>query len=262
MERQAAWIKSGGDSPKGAAVTAAGTGEPRWRRAGNQHSAAQKNKDAAQRKADVEAALRNKTECEKKALSVVEQLLEEDITEEFLLNCGKCFTPSHHKDVVDERSVIKLCGYPLCQNKLENVPKQKHKISTKTNKRVYDITKKKCFCSNLCYRASKYFEAQISRSPVWMREEEKPPDTELLKEARSGRSGEEVKLHDEVIKASDIENPRISSDPCESGSHDTASDSSTDTEQDCQSCGSFQLLFQKYSSREFKKFAVFGESLS
>lgn len=39
------------------------------------------------RKAALEAALRKKIECEKKALSVVEQLLEEDITEEFLLNC-------------------------------------------------------------------------------------------------------------------------------------------------------------------------------
>uniref|UniRef100_A0A8C0U7M6 RNA polymerase II subunit B1 CTD phosphatase RPAP2 homolog n=1 Tax=Cyanistes caeruleus TaxID=156563 RepID=A0A8C0U7M6_CYACU len=183
-----------------------------------------------QRKEALEAALRKKIECEKKALSIVEQLLEEDITEEFLLNCGKCITPSHYKDVVDERSIIKLCGYPLCQNKLENVPKQKYKISTKTN-RVYDITERKCFCSNFCYRASKYFEAQISKSPVWMREEEKPPDIELLKEGRSGQSGEEVKLRDEVIKASDIENPRTSSDPCESGSHDTASDSSTDTEQ-------------------------------
>ncbi|NXT68868.1 RPAP2 phosphatase, partial [Chaetops frenatus] len=60
----------------------------------------------------------------------------------------------------------------------------------------------------------------------------RPPDIELLKEGQSGQSGEEVKLCDEVIKASDIENPRISSDPCESGSHDTASDSSTDTEQE------------------------------
>ncbi|NXD19024.1 RPAP2 phosphatase, partial [Spelaeornis formosus] len=59
----------------------------------------------------------------------------------------------------------------------------------------------------------------------------RPPDIELLKEGQSGQSGEEVKLRDEVIKTSDIENPRISSDPCESGSHDTASDSSTDTEQ-------------------------------
>ncbi|NWX27683.1 RPAP2 phosphatase, partial [Notiomystis cincta] len=60
----------------------------------------------------------------------------------------------------------------------------------------------------------------------------RPPDIELLKGGRSGQSGEEVKLRDEVIKASDIENPRVSSDPCESGSHDTASDCSTDTEQE------------------------------
>ncbi|NXD78218.1 RPAP2 phosphatase, partial [Halcyon senegalensis] len=179
----------------------------------------------------LEAAMRKKIEFEKKALRIVEQLLEEDITEEFLLNSGKFITPSHYKDIVDERSIIKLCGYPLCQKKLDNVPKQKYKISTKTN-RVYDITERKCFCSNFCYRASKYFEAQISKSPVWMREEEKPPDIELLKEGQSGQSGEEVKLRDEAIKASDIENPRMSSNPCESGSHDTASDSSSDTEQE------------------------------
>ncbi|XP_074452591.1 putative RNA polymerase II subunit B1 CTD phosphatase RPAP2 isoform X2 [Larus michahellis] len=206
-------------------------GKSSRRRAGNKHLAAQKNEDAAQRKAALEAAMRKKIEFEKKALYIVEQLLEENITEDFLLNSGKFITPSHYKDVVDERSIIKLCGYPLCQNKLENVPKQKYRISTKTN-RVYDITERKCFCSNFCYRASKYFEAQISKSPVWMREEEKPPDIELLKEGQSGHSGEEVKLCDEVIKASDIENPRISSNPCESGSYDTASDSSSDTEQE------------------------------
>ncbi|XP_074954218.1 putative RNA polymerase II subunit B1 CTD phosphatase RPAP2 [Phalacrocorax aristotelis] len=209
----------------------AAPGKPGRRRAGNKHSAAQKNEDAAQRKAALEAAIRKKIECEKKALYIVEQLLEENITEEFLLNSGKFITPSHYKDIVDERSIIKLCGYPLCQNKLENVPKQKYRISTKTN-RVYDITERKCFCSNFCYKASKYFEAQVSKSPVWMREEEKPPDIELLKEGQSGESGEEVKLCDEVIKASDIENPRISSNPCESGSHDTASDSNSDTEQE------------------------------
>ncbi|NXV80515.1 RPAP2 phosphatase, partial [Atlantisia rogersi] len=60
----------------------------------------------------------------------------------------------------------------------------------------------------------------------------RPPDIELLKEGQSGQSGEEVKLRDEVIKTSDVENPRISSNPCESGSHDTASDSSSDTEQE------------------------------
>uniref|UniRef100_A0A8V0ZTI7 RNA polymerase II subunit B1 CTD phosphatase RPAP2 homolog n=1 Tax=Gallus gallus TaxID=9031 RepID=A0A8V0ZTI7_CHICK len=206
-------------------------GRPGRRRAGNKRSAAPKNEDAAQRKAALEASTRKKIELEKKALHIVEQLLEENITEEFLLNSGRCITPSHYKDIVDERSIIKLCGYPVCQNKLENVPKQKYRISTRTN-RVYDITERKCFCSNFCYRASKYFEAQISKSPVWMREEEIPSDIELLKKGQSGQSGEEVKLCDEVIKASDIENPRVSSNPCESASYGTASDSSSDTEQE------------------------------
>lgn len=205
--------------------------KPSRRREGNKNPDALKNEDAAQRRAALEAAVRKKIEFEKKALNIVEQLLEENITEEFLLNSGKCITPSHYKDIVDERSIIKLCGYPLCQNKLENVLKQKYRISTKTN-RVYDITERKCFCSNFCYKASKYFEAQISQSPVWMREEEKPPDIELLKKGQSGQSGEEVKIRDEVIKASDIENLRISSNPCESTSQDKASDSSSDTEQE------------------------------
>ncbi|NWS51073.1 RPAP2 phosphatase, partial [Chunga burmeisteri] len=60
----------------------------------------------------------------------------------------------------------------------------------------------------------------------------RPPDIELLKEGQSGQSGEEVKLRDEIIKASDIENPGISSSPYESLSCDTVSDSSSDTEQE------------------------------
>ncbi|NXU64244.1 RPAP2 phosphatase, partial [Horornis vulcanius] len=59
----------------------------------------------------------------------------------------------------------------------------------------------------------------------------KLPDIELLKEGWGGQSGEEVKLHDEVIKASDIENPKLCSDPCECGSHDIANDTTSDTEQ-------------------------------
>ncbi|XP_053247740.1 putative RNA polymerase II subunit B1 CTD phosphatase RPAP2 isoform X2 [Podarcis raffonei] len=173
---------------------------------GKKQSSALKNEDAAQRKAALEAAIRKKIEAERKALQVVERLLEEDITEEFLVDCGKIITPPHYKDVVEERFIIKLCGYPICQKRLQNVPKQKYKISTKTNK-VYDITERKCFCSNFCYRASKYFEAQISKSPVWLREEERPPEIELLKDGESGHSGKEVKLVNEAINTLDVENP-------------------------------------------------------
>ncbi|XP_074191234.1 putative RNA polymerase II subunit B1 CTD phosphatase RPAP2 isoform X3 [Rhinolophus sinicus] len=144
---------------------------------------------------------------------------------------GKFITPAHYSDVVDERSIIKLCGYPLCQKKLGIVPKQKYKISTKTNK-VYDITERKCFCSNFCYRASKFFAAQIPKTPVWIREEERHPNFLLLQEGNSGHSGEEVQLCSEAIKTSDIDNPGDFKKQYESSSSSTHSDSSSDNEQD------------------------------
>uniref|UniRef100_A0A8C6E8N9 RNA polymerase II subunit B1 CTD phosphatase RPAP2 homolog n=1 Tax=Moschus moschiferus TaxID=68415 RepID=A0A8C6E8N9_MOSMO len=187
--------------------------------AATKQTSALNQEDASQRKAELEAAVRKKIEFERKALRIVEQLLEENVSEEFLRECGKFITPAHYSDVVDERSIIKLCGYPLCQNKLGIVPKQKYKISTKTNK-VYDITERKCFCSNFCYKASKFFEAQIPKSPVWVREEE------------SGPSGEEIQLCSKAIKISDIEGPGHFEKHHESSSSSTHSDSSSDNEQD------------------------------
>ncbi|KAM5256386.1 putative RNA polymerase II subunit B1 CTD phosphatase RPAP2 [Ctenodactylus gundi] len=187
--------------------------------------------DASKRKAELEAAMKKKIEFERKALHIVEQLLEENITEELLLECGKFITPAHYSDIVVERSIIKLCGYPLCQKKLGIVPKQKYKISTKTNK-VYDITERKSFCSNFCYKASKYFEAQIPKSPVWVREEERNTDFQLLKEGQSGSSGEEVQLCSKSIETSDIDNPGHFEKQYESSSSSTCSDSTSDNEQD------------------------------
>ncbi|XP_042113736.2 putative RNA polymerase II subunit B1 CTD phosphatase RPAP2 isoform X5 [Peromyscus maniculatus bairdii] len=139
-------------------------------------------------------------------------------------------TPAHYSDVVDERSIIKLCGYPLCQKKLGVIPKQKYKISTKTNK-VYDITERKSFCSNFCYRASKFFETQIPKTPVWVREDERPPDFQLLKEGQSGRSGEVVQFFSEAITAADIDSPGASEAQCEPLASSTGSDPASDDEQ-------------------------------
>ncbi|XP_061039876.1 putative RNA polymerase II subunit B1 CTD phosphatase RPAP2 isoform X2 [Eubalaena glacialis] len=199
--------------------------------AGTKQTSALKQEDASKRKAELEALVRKKIEFERKALRIVEQLLEENITEEFLRECGKFITPAHYSDVVDERSIIKLCGYPLCRKKLGIVPKQKYKISTKTNK-VYDITERKCFCSNFCYKASKFFEAQIPETPVWVREEERRPDFQLLQEGQSGHSGEEIQLCSKAIKTSDVDSPGHFEKHDESSSSGTHSDSSSDNEQD------------------------------
>ncbi|XP_068098712.1 putative RNA polymerase II subunit B1 CTD phosphatase RPAP2 [Hyperolius riggenbachi] len=164
------------------------------------------SEDVAKRRAALEEAVRRKVECEKRAHQIVERLLENNISNDFLLDCAKFISPSHYKDTVEERSIVMQCGYPICNKRLVNVPKQKYKISTKTNK-VYDITERKCFCSDFCYRASKYYETQIPNTPLWTRDAESPPAIKLLKEGKSGHSGEEVKLMDRRVRPSEVEKP-------------------------------------------------------
>nr|AAH95735.1 RNA polymerase II associated protein 2 [Danio rerio] len=162
--------------------------------------------DEAKRREAVKEQLRQKLELERKARQVVERLLEDSVTEEFLMDCAWHITPANYKDTVEERSIAKLCGYPMCPNKLTNVPTQQYEISTKTNK-VYDITERKCFCSNFCYKASKSFELQISKIPLWLRKEESPPEIKLMKQGDGGSSGQEIKLIDKPITEADIDNP-------------------------------------------------------
>ncbi|XP_023137774.2 putative RNA polymerase II subunit B1 CTD phosphatase rpap2 [Amphiprion ocellaris] len=162
--------------------------------------------EEARRREEIKENLREKLELEKRALQVVERLLEDSVAEDFLVDCAKFITPANYKDTIEERSIVKLCGYPICSNKLGKIPTQQYKISTKTNK-VYDITERKCFCSNFCYKASKEFELQISKTPLWLRQHERPPEIKLLKKGDGGSSGEEVMLSEKRVKEEDIENP-------------------------------------------------------
>lgn len=163
--------------------------------------------EEARRREEVKERLREKLELERRALKVVERLLEDSVAEDFLIDCAKFITPANYKDTVEERFIAKLCGYPVCSNKLGKIPTQQYKISTKTN-RVYDITERKCFCSNFCYKASKEYELQISKTPLWLRQHEDPPEIRLLKKGDGGSSGEEVKLSERRLKEVDIENPQ------------------------------------------------------
>ncbi|XP_063055346.1 putative RNA polymerase II subunit B1 CTD phosphatase rpap2 [Engraulis encrasicolus] len=150
--------------------------------------------------------LREKLEHERRALQVVERLLDSAVSEHILIQSARLITVDNYSDIIEERSIAKLCGYPICPNELYNVPGQKYKISTKTNK-VYDITERKCFCCNFCYKASKWFEVQISKTPLWLRVHENIPDVKLMAKEDGGSSGLEVKLLDGPLKEADIENP-------------------------------------------------------
>ncbi|XP_040027645.2 putative RNA polymerase II subunit B1 CTD phosphatase rpap2 isoform X3 [Gasterosteus aculeatus] len=178
-------------------------------------------KEEARREA-VRETLREKMELEKRAMKVVERLLEDRVDEDFLVDCAWFILPANYKDTIEERSIAKLCGYPLCSNKLGKIPTQKYKISTKTNK-VYDITERKCFCSNFCYKASKDFELQISTTPLWLRLHESPPEIKLMKKGDGGISGEEVMLLAKGLREEDVENP-LAAQPLDAHQLDSPAD--------------------------------------
>lgn len=54
----------------------------------------------------------------------------------------KYIEPRHYIDVVEERYIIKLCGWPQCGNELAGISKAKYHVSVK-HKQVIDITERK-----------------------------------------------------------------------------------------------------------------------
>ncbi|XP_060940405.1 putative RNA polymerase II subunit B1 CTD phosphatase rpap2 [Limanda limanda] len=172
---------------------------------GGKREKARTGEEEARRREVVTEKLRQRLDLETRALKVVERLLDDSVAEDFLVDCAKFITSANYKDAIEERVIAKLCGYPICPSKLGKIPTQRYKICTKTNK-VYDITERKCYCSNFCYKASKEFELQISDTPLWLRQHESPEEIKLLQRGDSGSSGEVVILSDRRLQEEDVEN--------------------------------------------------------
>lgn len=108
--------------------------------------------------------------CKKQAAQIVEEMLETPLSEDWVLSVLHHLSQQDYQDAVEERAIVFLCGYPLCDNKIAQVPKQKYHICMKS-KKVYDITHRKQFCSDTCYRASMFLKAQLWDGPLWLRDE-------------------------------------------------------------------------------------------
>lgn len=123
-----------------------------------------------ERKQAILKTIERRDSCKKRAAQIVEEMLESPLSEEWLLGVLHELSQQDYQDAVEERVIIFLCGYPLCNRKVVELPKQKYHICVK-NKKVYDITHRKQFCSNSCYRASAFLKAQLWDGPLWLRDE-------------------------------------------------------------------------------------------
>lgn len=170
-----------------------------------------------------------KHECNTKALRIVETLLEDKVNAEWLLENVKHIAQSHLQDAIEERAISKICGYPICSKRLGLIPRQQFHISTKTNK-VYDITERKHFCSNYCYKAAQYLKGQLLTSPVWLRDIEEIPNFHLLPcSSPGGELGKEIELGHEPITL--LESEKSISEPVKSESSATDQNTIIETQE-------------------------------
>jgi len=124
--------------------------------------------EAAKRE-KISSALLRKRECERKALDIVERLTEETATSSWLVEAAASINQGYYDDIVTERSILKICGYATCSNRITRVTPAKFHISLR-DKKVYDTEERKKFCCGICFKASNFLRAQLDSSPLWLRE--------------------------------------------------------------------------------------------
>ncbi|KAG5314443.1 RPAP2 phosphatase, partial [Pseudoatta argentina] len=142
-------------------------------------------------KEQMQLAITKKKQCDAKALAIVMQLLESHVDSDWLLQNLGFISKNHMEDVIEERAIVKLCGYVLCSNQLTVIIRQQYHISTRKNK-VYDVSKRKNFCSSLCYGAANFLLEQMLKSPLWLREKEDIPVFQILPVNSKSTCGEEI----------------------------------------------------------------------
>uniref|UniRef100_A0A1B6G0H1 RNA polymerase II subunit B1 CTD phosphatase RPAP2 homolog n=1 Tax=Cuerna arida TaxID=1464854 RepID=A0A1B6G0H1_9HEMI len=161
------------------------------------------NENCKKSKPSVEAmkvTIEKKKECNSKALKIVTNFSDGIVSESSLVENLPFISQEHYQDIIEERAINKLCGYPPCGRNLEKIPTKQYHISTTHNK-VFDITDRKNFCSNLCYKASRYLKDQILTSPLWLRDGQSSPVYRLISlQSKGGTVGDEVDLGHSCIK--------------------------------------------------------------
>lgn len=108
-------------------------------------------------------------ECRRRIVDFVESMLEPEIELDQLKAGEGLICRADFNDIVQERYILKLCGFPLCSNKLTREWRQRYHLSLK-DKRIYDVEVRKLYCSVNCMdRSIRYRDENLPQQPIWMR---------------------------------------------------------------------------------------------
>lgn len=159
-----------------------------------------------------EVANNYKNDC----LDIVKKYIDANCDCSHLLKDCAFITKAHFEDIVQERACTDLCGYVLCNNNLRETLKlfKSRKYYIKSNK-VYDITNRKNFCSDICFQRADYLLNQLSSEPLYLRKNTNCDNAIHLYTNSTGKIGDEVHLENyitikEVVK--NLENQPVNNE--------------------------------------------------
>lgn len=137
-------------------------------------------------------------------VGIIEGFLDQDHQvdfDKFLNQDCHLLCKNDYDDLVVERSIILICGYVGCNNKLnpeQYKSKQNYHISS--SRALYDISKRRMFCSNKCYKGSVFLREQIYDEAIWLRPEIDHKKRFCLYQDDEGLCGDVIRLKRDVIK--------------------------------------------------------------
>ncbi|CAN6649028.1 RNA polymerase II subunit B1 CTD phosphatase Rtr1p [Trichomonascus vanleenenianus] len=100
-------------------------------------------------------------------LALVE-LLTDGVDPDMLKFAARFLTPEDYEEIVLERNILHLCGYPLCNRDPKGV-KKAHQINYRPTAMPLPLQFLSQYCTKEHYQSSKFYSAQLSEQPLFSR---------------------------------------------------------------------------------------------
>ncbi|VDO35106.1 unnamed protein product [Onchocerca flexuosa] len=150
-------------------------------------------------------------------------------------------------EVVEERYLGRMCGFPLCTNPVQVKKSQKYRIDLK-NKKVFERSAEiDKFCCRSCFLRSAAVRAQLEAEPLWIRGDEQAKifdlNAENVRQQQQDTCGVEFVEDQQLITSLEI--LKIG-DTAESDDEDNDDETNTDEEKKDDAQNEFYNLCRSY----------------
>ena len=141
------------------------------------------------KKKELEASVRAKVGCDKAAYEVQWMLLEPGVAPAALEAAAAVLQPQHYEDVVVERALDGLCGYPLCEQSAPARGQGRQMLVSASERKVYDISSLHNFCGRECAQRSKQYMERLQPVSLYLRTGDPNAASAVVDATRAANTG-------------------------------------------------------------------------